>query len=115
MCNGEEFIYERMLFFLQALIQFVEAHSLLLNPPALPPLPHTNKKQSKFAPEELEVRGQMVTQMLTEIQELKEVSLAGYIRKGNFNGNAMAGMIVPMEESDAFKGPMGKCMHAVCV
>jgi hypothetical protein len=49
----------------------------------------------------------MVTQMLTEIQELKEVSLAGYIRKGNFNGNAMAGMIVPMEESEAFKGPMG--------
>jgi len=49
----------------------------------------------------------MITQMLTEIQELKEVSLAGYIRKGNFNGNPMAGMIVPMEESDAFKGPMG--------
>ena len=30
-----------------------------------------------------------------------------YIRRGNFNGNAIAGMIVPMEESDAFEGPMG--------
>jgi len=56
----------------------------------------------------------MITQMLTEIQELKEVSLAGYIRKGNFNGNAMAGMIVPMEESDAFKGPMGM-FHLVLI
>lgn len=75
--------------------------------PSSPPPSHT---QSKFAPEELEVRGQMVTQMQTEIQELKEVSLAGYIRKGNFNGNAMAGMLVPMEESEAFKGPMGTLM-----
>ena len=45
--------------------------------------------------------------MLREIQELKEVSLAGYIRKGNVNGNSMAGLIVPMEESEAFQGPMG--------
>ena len=57
----------------------------------------------------------MVTQMLTEIQELKEVSLVGYIRKGNFNGNAMAGMIVPMEDSDAFKGPMGMFLSVLIV
>ncbi|GAB5030092.1 soluble nsf attachment protein receptor [Nannochloropsis oceanica] len=66
-----------------------------------------NKRKSKFAPEELEVRGQVVNQMLREVQELKEVSLAGYIRKGNVTGNNMAGLIVPMEESEAFQGPMG--------
>ena len=46
--------------------------------------------------------------MLREVQELKEASLAGYIRKGNVNGKSMAGLIVPMEESEASQGPMGK-------
>lgn len=62
--------------------------------------------KSKFGPEELEIRGQMVTQMLAEIQELKEVSLAGYIRKQQNNGRG--GMLINMEESEAFKGPLGK-------
>lgn len=48
----------------------------------------------------------MVTQMLAEIQELKEVSLAGYIRKAQNNGRA--GMLINMEESEAFKGPLGE-------
>lgn len=71
-------------------------------------LKEKNKRRSKFGPEELEVRGQMVTQMLAEIQELKEVSLAGYIRKSYPKGGGLpAGLIVPMEESEAFKGPLG--------
>ena len=61
--------------------------------------------QSKFSAEELEVRGQMVAQMQAEIQELKELSLAGYVR--GYNGNK-GGLIVTMEESEAFKGPLGK-------
>ena len=61
--------------------------------------------QSKLTPEELEVRGQMVSQMLAEIQELKEVSLAGYVRGYN---NNRGGLIVNMEESEAFKGPLGR-------
>lgn len=60
--------------------------------------------QSKFSPEELEVRGQMVQQVLAEIQELKEISLQGYVR--NYQGNR-GGLVMPMEESEAFKGPLG--------
>lgn len=70
----------------------------------------TQNKQSKFSPEELEVRGQMVQQVLAEIQELKEVSLQGYVR--NYQGNR-GGLIMPMEESEAFKGPLGACVKAL--
>ena len=46
----------------------------------------------------------MVHQMLAEIQELKESSLQGYVR--NYQGNR-GPLIMPMEESEAFKGPLG--------
>ena len=46
----------------------------------------------------------MVQQMLAEIQELKEASLQGYVR--NYQGNR-GPLIMPMEESEAFKGPLG--------
>lgn len=49
----------------------------------------------------------MVSQMLAEIQELKEVSLAGYVRGYN---NNRGGLIVNMEESEAFKGPLGNSL-----
>jgi len=62
--------------------------------------------QSKFSPEELEMRGKMVSQMMSEIQELKELSLAGYIRKKN-NTPGAVGLFAPVEESDAFRGPIG--------
>ncbi|TFJ87672.1 hypothetical protein NSK_001022 [Nannochloropsis salina CCMP1776] len=65
-----------------------------------------NKRKSKFSPEELEMRGKMVSQMMSEIQELKELSLAGYIRKKN-NTPGAVGLFAPVEESDAFRGPIG--------
>ncbi len=65
--------------------------------------------QSKYSPEELEVRGQMVQQVLAEIQDLKEASLQGYVRgyQGGRGGPII--MPMPMEESEAFKGPLGAC------
>jgi hypothetical protein len=58
--------------------------------------------QSKLNPEEMEMRGNMVTQMQNEVQELKELALSGYVR--GIQGNRIG--LVGMEESEAFKGPL---------
>jgi hypothetical protein len=91
---------------------FFSSSSISAEPNQNQPPPHTHPhlhRQSKFSPEELEVRGQMVQQMLAEIQELKEASLQGYVR--GYQGNVRAGLIMPMEESEAFKGPLGAYMR----
>lgn len=64
--------------------------------------------QSKWAPEELEARGGMVTSMATQIQELKETSLKGYVR--NYQNRAVA--LVAMQDSEAFRGPLGEAAQA---
>lgn len=61
--------------------------------------------QSKFSPEELQLRASMLAQMQTEIQQLKDMSLAGYVK--NYN-NSRPGVLFTIEESDVMKGPLGK-------
>lgn len=75
------------------------ARTNLLNFPTLCVL------QSKWSPEELEARGGMVTAMHSQLQELKETSLKGYVR--NYQQNRAVAMVA-MQDSEAFRGQLGE-------
>lgn len=66
--------------------------------------------QSKWSPEELEARGGMVTAMHSQLQELKETSLKGYVR--NYQQNRAVAMVA-MQDSEAFRGQIGELLASV--
>jgi len=60
--------------------------------------------KSKFSNEELTLRASYLNQITQEVQQLKELSLAGYVK----NYGNKTGLVMNLEESDAFKGPVCK-------
>jgi hypothetical protein len=57
----------------------------------------SKKKRSRFTPDELQVRGQMVVQLQQMIQNLKDLQRQGFVK--GYQGQRIA----TMEESDMFK------------
>jgi len=51
----------------------------------------------------------MVENLQKEVQELKALTLAGYVK--NYDKNRVA-IVVNMEQSDAFHGPIGQLLVA---
>ena len=68
------------------------------------------KLQSRKSKEELDMRSQMVDNLKKEVQELKALTLAGYVK--NYDKNRIS-MVVNIEQSDAFSG-MGECICVFC-
>lgn len=59
----------------------------------------TKKRRSKFTPEELAARQNMLVELQSEIQNLKEQQRAGYVK--GYKGH----QIVKMEDSELFRLP----------